>query len=34
MKLVQEFGSIENLLEGTDKLKGATKTKIEITPRR
>lgn len=28
-KLVQEFGSIENLLEGTDKLKGATKTKIE-----
>lgn len=29
MKLVQEFGSIENLLEGTDKLKGATKTKIE-----
>lgn len=29
IKLVQEFGSIENLLEGTDKLKGATKTKIE-----
>ena len=29
MKLVQEFGSIENLLESTDKLKGATKTKIE-----
>lgn len=29
MKLVQEFGSIENLLEGTDKLKGATKAKIE-----
>lgn len=26
---MQEFGSIENLLEGTDKLKGATKTKIE-----
>lgn len=29
IKLVQEFGSIENLLEGTDKLKGATKAKIE-----
>lgn len=29
IKLVQEFGSIEKLLEGTDKLKGATKTKIE-----
>ncbi|HIT81339.1 MAG TPA: DNA polymerase I [Candidatus Caccoplasma merdavium] len=29
MKLVQEFGSIENLLAGTEKLKGATKTKIE-----
>ena len=29
MKLVQEFGSIENLRAGTEKLKGATKTKIE-----
>ena len=29
IKLVQEFGSIEKLLEGTDKLKGATKAKIE-----
>ena len=29
MKLVQEFWSIENLLAGTEKLKGATKTKIE-----
>ncbi|MBR5728166.1 MAG: DNA polymerase I [Muribaculaceae bacterium] len=29
IKLVQEFGSIENLLEHTDQLKGALKTKIE-----
>ena len=29
VKLVQEFGSIENLLDHTDNLKGATKTKIE-----
>lgn len=28
-KLLSEFGSIENLLENTDKLKGALKTKIE-----
>ncbi|MDL2265460.1 DNA polymerase I [Parabacteroides sp. OttesenSCG-928-G07] len=28
-KLLVEFGSIENLLENTDKLKGALKTKIE-----
>ncbi|MDO5663931.1 MAG: DNA polymerase I [Bacteroidia bacterium] len=28
-KLLNEFGSIENLLENTDKLKGALKTKIE-----
>ena len=28
-KLLEEFGSIENLLENTDKLKGALKTKIE-----
>lgn len=28
-KLLAEFGSIENLLENTDKLKGALKTKIE-----
>lgn len=28
-KLLQEFGSIESLLENTDKLKGALKTKIE-----
>ncbi|GHV47804.1 DNA polymerase I [Bacteroidia bacterium] len=27
-KLLEEFGSIENLLENTDKLKGALKTKI------
>lgn len=29
VKLLQEFGSIENLLKNTDKLKGAIKTKIE-----
>ena len=29
VKLVQEFGSIENLLDHIDNLKGATKTKIE-----
>ncbi len=29
IKLVQEFGSIENLLEHTDQLKGALKTKVE-----
>ncbi len=29
IKLVQEFGSIENLLESTDQLKGALKTKVE-----
>lgn len=28
-KLIAEFGSIENLLEHTDKLKGALKTKVE-----
>ena len=28
-KLLEEFGSIENLLDNTDKLKGALKTKIE-----
>lgn len=28
-KLIAEFGSIENLLEQTDKLKGALKTKVE-----
>ena len=28
-KLVQDFGSIENLIENTDKLKGALKEKIE-----
>jgi len=28
-KLIQEFGSIENLLENTDKLKGALKLKVE-----
>lgn len=28
-KLLQQFGSIENLLAGTDQLKGALKTKIE-----
>lgn len=28
-KLLEEFGSIENLLENTDKLKGSLKTKIE-----
>ncbi|HCK24061.1 MAG TPA: DNA polymerase I, partial [Bacteroides graminisolvens] len=28
-KLISEFGSIENLLENTEKLKGAVKTKIE-----
>ena len=28
-KLIQHFGSIENLLAGTDQLKGALKTKIE-----
>ena len=28
-KLLQEFGSIENLLENTDKLKGALKQKVE-----
>ena len=28
-KLIAEFGSIENLLENTDKLKGALKTKVE-----
>ena len=29
IKLINEFGSIENLLSSTDKLKGALKTKIE-----
>lgn len=29
VKLLQEFGSIENLLANTDKLKGALKTKVE-----
>ena len=29
VKLIKEFGSIENLLAGTDRLKGAIKTKIE-----
>lgn len=29
IKLINEFGSIENILESTDKLKGALKTKIE-----
>ncbi len=29
IKLVQEFGSIENLLEHTDQLKGALKVKVE-----
>ncbi len=29
VKLLQEFGSIDNLLENTDKLKGALKTKVE-----
>lgn len=28
-KLIEEFGSIENLLQNTDKLKGALKTKVE-----
>lgn len=28
-KLIAEFGSIENLLENTDRLKGALKTKVE-----
>ena len=28
-KLIAEFGSIENLLDNTDKLKGALKTKVE-----
>ena len=28
-KLIAEFGSIDNLLENTDKLKGALKTKVE-----
>ncbi len=28
-KLIEEFGSIENLLASTDKLKGALKTKVE-----
>lgn len=28
-KLISEFGSIENLIKNTDKLKGAVKTKIE-----
>lgn len=28
-KLIQQFGSIENLLAGTDQMKGALKTKIE-----
>ncbi len=28
-KLLSEFGSIENLLENTDKLKGSVKTKVE-----
>lgn len=28
-KLIQEFGSIENLLDSTDKLKGALKEKVE-----
>ena len=28
-KLLDEFGSIENLLQNTDKLKGALKTKVE-----
>jgi len=28
-KLIADFGSIENLLENTDKLKGALKTKVE-----
>lgn len=28
-KLISEFGSIENLLENTDQLKGALKTKVE-----
>ncbi len=30
ISLVQEFGSIENLLENTDKLKGARKDKVEV----
>ena len=29
VKLLAEFGSIDNLLENTDKLKGALKTKVE-----
>lgn len=29
IKLIKEFGSIENLIENTDKLKGSVKTKIE-----
>ncbi|MDD2962064.1 MAG: DNA polymerase I [Muribaculaceae bacterium] len=29
IKLIKEFGSVENLLENTDKLKGALKTKVE-----
>lgn len=29
VKLLQEFGSIDNLLQNTDKLKGSLKTKIE-----
>lgn len=29
VKLLQKFGSIDNLLENTDKLKGALKTKVE-----
>lgn len=28
-KIIKEFGSIENLLENTDKLKGSLKTKVE-----
>lgn len=32
-KLVAQFGSIENLLEHTDQLKGALKTKVETTGR-
>ena len=28
-KLIEDFGSIENLLENTDKLKGSLKTKVE-----
>ena len=32
-KLIEEFGSIENLLASTDKLKGALKQKVESQPR-